>query len=384
MALNFNIEPFFDDYSEDNKFHKILFRPGYAVQARELTQLQTILQEQIRRHGDHIFKEGSMVIPGQISYDLNVDYVKLAFETGIDAETILKTLVGKEIQNSDGLIAKVVNYALAEGTDLNTIFVKYQNSVQVNGVNVSLYSPTEVLTPTDGSSGLDVAVADTFMPIGVGSTANIQRGVYYIKKNFVLVSEKTIILDKYDNKPSYRVGLQLNEEVIYPEADEQLLDNALGSPNYSAPGAARHYMDLVLTKKTLTTSDDEDFIDLLHLREGRLLYQIDRSTYAELEKTMARRTYDESGDYALSPFKIQNREFRNNLRGDWAAGEKFIQGDLVKVDDGSGVGFYYFVAVTSGTSSQTRPQFDPSASFITDNNITWEYALYPEDRKSVV
>lgn len=58
MALDFQIEPFFDDYSEDKQFYRMLFRPGYAVQARELTQLQTILQEQVRRHGDHIFKEG--------------------------------------------------------------------------------------------------------------------------------------------------------------------------------------------------------------------------------------------------------------------------------------------------------------------------------------
>lgn len=377
MALDFNIEPFFDDYSEDNKFHRILFRPGYAVQARELTQLQTILQEQIRRHGDHIFKEGSLVIPGQISFDLGVSYIKLAFEAGVDAETILKTLVGKEIQNSDGLIAKVTNYAVAEGADLNTLFVKYQNSVQVAGLNVSEFAPTETLSPTDGSSGLDVVVADTFMPVGVGCSATIQRGVYYIKKNFVLVTDQTIILDKYSNSPSYRVGLHLTEQIIYPEADEQLLDNALGSPNYSAPGAARYYMDLQLTKKSLTATDDEDFIDLLRLREGQVIYRIDRSSYAEIEKTLARRTYDESGDYALSPFKIQNREFRNNLRGDWAPGEKFIQGDLVKVDDGSGVGFYYFVAVTSGVSGQTRPTFDPSADSITDNNITWEYSLYP-------
>ena len=57
----FNIEPYFDDYSESKNFHKILFRPGYSVQARELTQLQTILQGQIERFGNHAFKDGSKV-----------------------------------------------------------------------------------------------------------------------------------------------------------------------------------------------------------------------------------------------------------------------------------------------------------------------------------
>ena len=51
MALvqNFNVNPYYDDYDEDKKFLKMLFRPGYSVQARELTQLQSILQKQIER-----------------------------------------------------------------------------------------------------------------------------------------------------------------------------------------------------------------------------------------------------------------------------------------------------------------------------------------------
>ena len=70
--LDFNTEPYNDDFDEDNKFHRILFRPSFAVQARELTQLQTILQKQIERNGSHMFKNGAMVVPGQISLDNNV------------------------------------------------------------------------------------------------------------------------------------------------------------------------------------------------------------------------------------------------------------------------------------------------------------------------
>ena len=49
MATNFNVSPYYDDYSDDKLFNRILFRPAFAVQARELTQLQTILQNQITR-----------------------------------------------------------------------------------------------------------------------------------------------------------------------------------------------------------------------------------------------------------------------------------------------------------------------------------------------
>jgi len=74
---DFNLSPYFDDFDEAKKFHRILFRPGFAVQARELTQLQTILQNQIERFGRHIFKEGSMVIPGNINVDPEINFVKL-------------------------------------------------------------------------------------------------------------------------------------------------------------------------------------------------------------------------------------------------------------------------------------------------------------------
>ena len=42
------VTPYFDDYSEDKNFHRVLFKPGVAVQSRELTQSQTILQNQIK------------------------------------------------------------------------------------------------------------------------------------------------------------------------------------------------------------------------------------------------------------------------------------------------------------------------------------------------
>ena len=49
LTTDFNVDPYYDDYDEDKGFYRILFRPGYAVQAREVTQLQTILQKQVER-----------------------------------------------------------------------------------------------------------------------------------------------------------------------------------------------------------------------------------------------------------------------------------------------------------------------------------------------
>ena len=62
QKTDLNVSPYFDDFDESDNFARTLFRPGFAVQAREVTQLQTILQKQIERHGSHIFQDGSIVL----------------------------------------------------------------------------------------------------------------------------------------------------------------------------------------------------------------------------------------------------------------------------------------------------------------------------------
>ncbi len=64
QKTNLNINPYFDDFDKDDNFYKVLFKPGFPVQSRELTTLQSILQNQVKSFGNHIFKDGSIVIPG--------------------------------------------------------------------------------------------------------------------------------------------------------------------------------------------------------------------------------------------------------------------------------------------------------------------------------
>ena len=75
--MDFNLSPYFDDFDENSEFYKILFRPGAAVQAREMNQLQSILQNQVAKVGDHLFKDGSMVIPGNVQYNDKLNYLKV-------------------------------------------------------------------------------------------------------------------------------------------------------------------------------------------------------------------------------------------------------------------------------------------------------------------
>ena len=77
LSTDFNVDPYYDDYDETKNFHRVLFKPGYAVQAREVTQLQTILQKQIERHGEHLFKNGSIVLGCELNYDNEAKSLKL-------------------------------------------------------------------------------------------------------------------------------------------------------------------------------------------------------------------------------------------------------------------------------------------------------------------
>ena len=59
MPINFNVDPWYDDFDQTKNFHRILFKPGRAVQARELTQAQTILQDQITKFADNIDRKST-------------------------------------------------------------------------------------------------------------------------------------------------------------------------------------------------------------------------------------------------------------------------------------------------------------------------------------
>ena len=125
MAINFNTEPYYDDFDEGKKFYRILYRPSYAVQARELTQMQTILQNQISRFGDHVFKNGSLVTGGEL-FVHNSTYLKVDNDySGVTVQ--VSQFDGKTITDATGLKRGevVVVYDADAGTgDPKTVFVK--------------------------------------------------------------------------------------------------------------------------------------------------------------------------------------------------------------------------------------------------------------------
>ena len=147
LQTEFNVEPYFDDYNPSKNYYRVLFKPGVAVQTRELTQLQTILQSQIEKFGDNIFKRGTIIEGCSLTYHTSLPYIKIrdleSDETPVNVE-LYKNLYVRNSANVSAYIVDAIAGFESRSPDLNTLFVRY-NSSGVNS-NTNTFSPSETLT----------------------------------------------------------------------------------------------------------------------------------------------------------------------------------------------------------------------------------------------
>ena len=294
LDTNFNVNPYYDDFDEAKKFLRLLFKPGFAVQARELTQSQTLLQNQIGRFGDHVFKNGSLVTGGEL-FIHNSTYLKVDSDySGVTVQ--VSQFDGKTITDATGLKRGevVVVYDADAGTgDPKTVFVK-----QVSG---SAFVPGDIIR-TDEDFPIFANVSTS--GVGTGQLFSVNEGVFYYDGFFIQNEKQTIALSKYSTSSNARIGFEVGESVVVYTQDTSLLDPAQDASNFQAPGADRYKIDLVLTSRSLVSTDDTQFIELARVENGTLSYALVYPQYAVLEDTLARRTYDESGNYTVRPFKL--------------------------------------------------------------------------------
>ena len=154
-------------------------------------------------------------------------------------------------------------------------------------------------------SGESFASAITTGAASKGSAFSISNGVYFVRGTFVNVHDETIVLSQYDNNASCRVGLKVTEKVINSDEDETLTDNSKGFNNYAAPGADRLEISCNLHSKPIDDFNDANFVELAIVESGVLKSQVKNTQYSIIGDEIARRTYDESGDYTISPFSVQ-------------------------------------------------------------------------------
>jgi len=340
QKTNLNANPYFDDFDKDKNFLKVLFRSGYSIQTRELITLQSILQNQIENFGKYSFKQGQQVVPGEVGLNTALDYVKLSSvsEVGIGnpdgtitySKYDIRDLVGQQLRGiTSGVVGVVLDTSLSSATESDTLFVNYVSSGNEN--NEKTFRQGETLEVVDGVNtpllvvGVDGSVLPTSITVenpitgdvtteaspamGFASGVEVEEGIYFVNGFFVRNNKQLLVIDKYSSKTSAKVGFNIVEEIVTPEQDTSLYDNSRGYSNASAPGAHRLKITLELVEFGYSEKTDNNFIQLLKINQGQIEKEVKKADYTLLEDTLARRTYDESGDYVVEDFPIQIREF---------------------------------------------------------------------------
>lgn len=394
IETNLNVTPYFDDYDEEKNYHRILFRPGVALQARELTQLQTILQTQFERFGDNVYVKGTIIDGCNIYPDYGYNYIKIndLQEDGqpVSLGSYSDQLLIQESYNLQALVIDSVDGLQSQDPDLNTLYIKYINTgtggekvfsnnqvIKVYNVNRtieeititaggSLYTNSDVvvISGTAGSGALatittngdgkivdvsmvnkgtsyttvpsvsittatgggavltavnyiaQIRVADSTYtaPVGRGAAVKTDRGIIYQKGNFIRVTPQTAILEKYSPVANNKsVGFVTSEAIVNSNVDSSLLDLATGSPNFAAPGANRLQLTpTLLVVNTEVGAANNDFLPLLEFQDGNIVRNRDVTQFNSINKELARRTFEESGNYVLDTFRLDTSTVGGN------------------------------------------------------------------------
>jgi hypothetical protein len=379
--LNFNVDPYYDDFDPNKNFHRVLFRPGRAVQARELTQSQTILQDQISKFANHIFKQNTPVSGGQVTVNTRARYLKLT-ETFNDNDIVASEFLNQIITDATGIIfAKVIATEEAVSGDPPTLVITYLSGKEFSAGDTILGLDTNTLAqvaPTDHT--------------GFSTTASISEGVFYIVNgysfsdtqnpdgsfsrysigNFVSVQPQTIIVQKYGNTPTRRIGLSISEYVTDYVTDPSLLDPAVGATNYQAPGADRYTINLNLDTKAIELGNDSGFIELVRITNGAIQRLVNGTVYATIDDYFAKRTFDTNGDFVVNDFKLVPRANTANSQ-------------TYQVQIGTGIAYVKGYRVESTLETVVEATRARTTETIGNNNLTMDYGnyLYVNDANGV-
>jgi hypothetical protein len=358
LNTDFSVSPYFDDYDEDKQFYRILFRPRTAVQARELTQLQTIIQNQISRFGTHVFKDGSVVDGVAVSYIPRFDFVHLentfngANLSVVSAIANTNYLITNSTDSNTAVRAVPVlakDGFLTTYPETNRVYVKYITTGKDGvGADVKTFASGDTLFVYDSEQNklgtldsnniidsIDVITANaTANAVGVGYGMSVSSGIIYQKGFFIRVEPQTITVKDFDtNTNDYLVGFDTTETTISAIQDQSLNDNAAGFPNFTAPGADR----LKLTPNLISTTRaalaaNSTFFPIVVFNDFEPTQENSDPVYNKLGEEFARRTFEESGNYFIKPFQIETLASANtsNITYEVSPGISYINGYRVE------------------------------------------------------
>ena len=340
MSTTFNKSTFETTYKDDfdsaDNFRRILFNSGRALQARELTQMQTIIQEEIARFGRNIFKEGAAVNPGGPSVDRHAEFVKLDTSdpsNALPADT--STLVGLEFTGATSSIkARVIRFEAASGSDPATLYVQYTdtNTSGLAGSAPVRFTAGEIIN-AGGGQQLQVQTTNTVAnpATGQGTILHVSGGDFFVRGHFVFAPQQSLVISKYTTTGTATVGFTIAEDIVTSGDDTSLFDNQGATPNTASPGADRYRIRLTLVNKTSVTASD-NFVYFCDIVDGEIEEVVTGTEdYNKINDVLALRTKEESGNYVVRPFRVTFEDdsangSTSNLIANISAGTVYLNG----------------------------------------------------------
>lgn len=369
-----NQYPYFDDFDSRKNFVSVLFKPAKPVQVRELNTMQSIQRDQIKKFGDHIFKNGS-IVEGQAPSRLTMPFVVLQSRCPHDNSKVdPNRLIGRiVVGQATDIRAKIVDAKAATVDEPPVLYLDYKNTGKDGKTH--RFQPGETLvisnnnlveyivrvrcpecSPTDNFDDLDWDGPI----VGFGDVWLIPDATYYVNGFFYEHPQAYVVANKFGAaSASYSVGFSISYDIVDVDEDYSLYDNALGYPNYGAPGADRFRVILSPVVRKYGAETDTTFILLAGVYNGYVRYAKKKPEYGELMDVLAERTYDESGNYTVNGFDYKLHE---HLRRDETVSEglflKKHGGDADKFVMVIGPGKAYVKGYQIHKTSDSMVEFD--------------------------
>ena len=424
MAIrSFNERPYFDDYlndgasggksPRDKNYVRVLFQPSVSVQVRELNQIQSTLQNQIDQFGRSVYKDGTAVIDGLTSYDPNTYYI----DVDITASSLVST-AGQEFISEIRLLGDAASVTLSDLTAEVLGYQKVYDQTGATGVvyrfylrylkadgstanpETQIFSSAETIhflndaaittLPNDQGDQV-IATGDplgTVERVGYASSITVEKGVFFINGNFVVVDKTSMFIAKTSKAQEFNgsVNWLVTENTITANEDIDLLDNADGFPNEVAPGAHRYQISLALKFLTddttiigdtisgnnitqnnpdvLSNTTQGQFVNILNVSTDKALIPA-RTEYTQLDRKFAERTFDESGNYTVKPFQLDLREYLNDEEGNRG---KYTTAEITALDANGDIDLDTLTEIQYG-ESRFIVGLEPSIAYVSGYRI---------------
>jgi len=256
MAVDTSISPYFDDFDENKNYVKVLFKPGVAVQSRELTTTQSILQNQIKSVGNYLFKDGSKVTGPKPALNVDARTIRLKPLTDRGEPINVNDFLDTYVTSTDSEVLGLVEFVyLADDPNIGDPPTVVMSLKRFNTTNDGLFpAETELNFYNDYTDALNKTT-----PNYVATTAA------NITKNAISTTSAFSTTITFTNPTSL---IEVGDRVVHPSITKNIyvtqIVNSVEIEVNESPGATIGGENISFVKEatcptTILTQDDAVF-----------------------------------------------------------------------------------------------------------------------------